>query len=41
MSSLGTQFEIQDIRNTISTQLSWTHYHTIFSRCKTDEEHEF
>ncbi|GGG59340.1 PDDEXK nuclease domain-containing protein [Epilithonimonas arachidiradicis] len=41
VSSLGTQFEIQDIRNTILTQLSWTHHRTIFSRCKTDEEREF
>ncbi|SJN27903.1 DUF1016 N-terminal domain-containing protein [Sphingobacterium sp. JB170] len=34
-------FELQDIRKTILTQLSWTHHRTIFSRCKTEEEREF
>ncbi|MBN8880595.1 PDDEXK nuclease domain-containing protein [Chitinophaga sp. 212800010-3] len=37
----GTQFEPQDIRNTVLVQLSWTHHRTIFSRCKTDEERQF
>lgn len=36
-----SQFEFQDIRNTILSQLSWTHHRTIFSRCKTEEEREF
>ncbi|MBZ4190573.1 PDDEXK nuclease domain-containing protein [Niabella beijingensis] len=34
-------FQIQDIRNTILAQISWTHHRTIFSRCKTEEEREF
>ena len=43
VSTVGTEFhfELQDIRKTILTQLSWTHHRTIFSRCKTEEEREF
>lgn len=43
VSPVGTQFhfEYQDIKNTLLTQLSWTHHRTIFSRCKTEEEREF
>ena len=40
-SSLRSQIEISDIRNSILTKLSWTHHRTIFSRCKTPEEMEF
>jgi predicted nuclease of restriction endonuclease-like (RecB) superfamily len=36
-----TQLEIQDIRDSILSKLSWTHHRTIFSRCKTIEEMEF
>ncbi len=35
------QFQPQDIRNTLLTELSWTHHLIIFSRCKTEEEQEF
>lgn len=43
VSPANTQFNFypQDIRNTILTQISWTHHRTIFSRCKTEEEREF
>ena len=43
VSTVGTEFhfELQDIRKTILTQLSWTHHRTIFLRCKTEEEREF
>lgn len=34
-------FQPQDIRNTVLTQISWTHHRTIFSRCKIEEEREF
>lgn len=35
------QFEQQDIRKTILSQISWTHHRTIFGRCKSEEEREF
>ncbi|MBE8721379.1 DUF1016 N-terminal domain-containing protein [Sphingobacterium pedocola] len=41
VSSVRTQFEPKNIRNTILVQLSWTHHRTIFSRCKMEEEREF
>ena len=41
VASAMTQFQYQDISNTILTKLSWTHHRTIFSRCKRDEEREF
>ena len=41
VSSVMTQFEVADIRDTILTKISWTHHLTIISRTKTDEEREF
>lgn len=35
------QFEQQDIRKTILSEISWTHHRTIFGRCKSEEEREF
>lgn len=39
--SLRPQFEQQDIRKTILSEISWTHHRTIFGRCKSEEEREF
>jgi len=39
--SLRPQFEQQDIRKTILSQISWTHHRTILARCKSEEEREF
>lgn len=41
VSSMGTQFEIWDIKQTVLTELSWTHHRTIFSRCQSIEEKIF
>lgn len=41
VSPLVAQFQLQDIKNTILTQLGWTHHLIIFSRCKIEEEREF
>lgn len=35
------QKEASDIKNTILTDLSWTHHRTIFGSCKTEVEREF
>ena len=41
VSSLMTQFEVSDIRESILTKISWTHHLIIIARTKTDEEREF
>lgn len=41
VSSLMTQLEISDIRDSILTKISWTHHLILISRTKTDEEREF
>lgn len=43
VSPLVTQFnfELQDIRKTILSQITWTNHMIIFSRCKSEEEREF
>ena len=41
VSSKGTQFKVWDIKQTILTELSWTHHRTIFSRSQSIEEKLF
>jgi len=41
VSSAMTQFQMDDIRESILAKISWTHHLTLISRTKTDEEREF
>jgi len=41
VSSLMTQFHVNDIRKTVLAKISWTHHLLIISRTKTNEEREF
>ncbi|HYO22813.1 MAG TPA: PDDEXK nuclease domain-containing protein [Flavisolibacter sp.] len=41
VSSAMTQFEISDVKESILTNISWTHHLTLLSRTSTDEEREF
>jgi predicted nuclease of restriction endonuclease-like (RecB) superfamily len=41
VSSVMTQLEFNDIRDTILAEISWTHHLVLISRAKTDEEREF
>jgi predicted nuclease of restriction endonuclease-like (RecB) superfamily len=41
VSSTGTQFQMWNIKQTVLTELSWTHHRTIFSRCQSMEEKIF
>lgn len=41
VSSMMTQKESRDIRQSLLTKISWTHHLTLISRTKTEEEREF
>ncbi|QNF31249.1 DUF1016 domain-containing protein (plasmid) [Adhaeribacter swui] len=41
VSSVMTQLENRGIRNTLLTQISWTHHLILLARTKTDEEREY